>query len=443
MAKNISKEIKVQKGLEDIQPDQNKKTSKEVSVFVEKKESDRKEISPSINAENANSTLSDQEIIKEIEKVMQEGSYKERVVQPTETEDDDRVKVFRKTNLTDDFKKAKEDSARQTRKEKREAKKAAYKKTTFKHKLKVMGVLSVLAVFIGSGLGVWYFDNFLKSNVDYSADPADFVQSIDETLTRNLAGINLADKEEWVSFANSKGKTPLDFSPTDNFVLAQYNASIATSYEALGQGYIKTMGQNQFLYSERKFDGNKYSFVSISPSTMPSLVADVAVCDIMAKGANTIKSYQGPILEGNKSANWAYTTSYAKEDYGVLTGVEITDLHPYIVSEKAGYETVISSSEVTQGENGNYVFTLELDKINGVLKYVRQVKRTGGLAFLPEFSSIVLTVTITPDWQLSHIHIEEKYSAIKMGVNAPINATQDYDFIFNKAVTLPSVQPAV
>lgn len=446
MAKNNSKNNKVQEDLEKISIKKNSRASKEASVFVEQSKRDSEDLNKKTKQKVSNSTLSEQEILKEIETAMAERSYINKDIEKDQPDDNDNPTIFNTKEIASAHKDAtaeKKKASKLSRKEKREAKKAAYKKTTFKHKLKVMGVLSVLAVFIGSGLGVWYFDNFLKSNTDYSADPADFVQSIDDTLTKNLSGINLANKVDWVEYAKSQGKTPANFSPTDNFVLAQYNASIANSYSAIGEGHIKTMGQNQYFYSERKFDGTKYSFVSISPSTIPALVADVAVCDIMTKGSSSINSYQGPIKEGNKSADWTYSASYTKDDYSILTGVAITDLHPYLICEKPGYETVIASSEVTVDENGNYVFTLELDKVNGVLKYVRQVKRTGGLAFLPEFSSIILTTTITPDWQLSHLHIEEKYSAIKMGVNAPIDASLDYNFTINQPVSLPSVPPAV
>ena len=299
-----------------------------------------------------------------------------------------------------------------------------------------------LGMFTGSGLGVWYFNFALNSNVDYSADPADFVQSIDETLARNFSGVNLSKPEKWVSEAKALGKTPADISATDNFVLASYNASLATSYTAIGSGLVKTMGQNQKMYSERKFDGSTYSFVSISPSTMPSLVKDVAVCDVYQKGSSIINSYQGPILEGDTSADWSYHTSYTAEEYPGMAGVEITDLQPYLICGKEGYNTVLSESEVTVDENNNYVFTLELDTVTSVLKYVKQVRRTGDLALLPVFSEIKQTITMTEDWQFVSIQIEEKYSAIKMGVNAPINASLMIYFTFNEPVTLPSVPPA-
>ena len=46
--------------------------------------------------------------------------------------------------------------------------KKVYQKSTFKHKMKVIGCLAALGVFTGSGLGVWYFNTALKSNVDYT-----------------------------------------------------------------------------------------------------------------------------------------------------------------------------------------------------------------------------------------------------------------------------------
>lgn len=409
-----------------------------------------------VEKENQNtSAISDDEILKEIQTVMAEGTYNKDQAPENDEIEDETTKTFvtndiplanreKKKDLPNNSKQSKKLTAEE-KKARKEAKKAAYKKTTLKHKIKVMAVLMVLGIFTGSGLGVWYYNFVLKSNVDYSGNPADYVQSVDETLAKYFSGLNLSDKENWVEYAQNQGKTPLDLSPVDNIVLAEYNATIANSYTAIGEGLIKTMGQNQKLYSERKFDGNKYSFVSISPSTLPALVKDVAVCDIMEKGAKgekAIKSYAGPILEGDKSANWKYVTAYSAENYSYETGVAITDLQPYLICGKEGYNTVTKSSEITVDENGNYVFTIELDVVNSVLKYIRQVKRTGGLASYPEFDYIKQTYTMNSDWQILNVAVEEEYWATKMGAKPLIHAEIVTNFTYNEPVTLPNVPSA-
>ena len=405
----------------------------------------------------------EKEILEEIQNLMAEGSYNKDEKHENNDEEDEDEKVFVTNNiplanrekeglfletafsLKEKKKSSKAEkllsSEQLAKKAKREAKKAAYKKTTMKHKLFVMGVLAVLGIFTGSGLGVWYFNVSLKSSVDYSqaGNPEDYVQSIDDTLLRNFPGIDLNAKQNWVQYAQNQNKTPMNLSPVDNFVLAQYNITdLATSYSVIGSGSVvaKTIiTVDQFMYSEKKFDGQKYSFVSISPDTT-GMVGDVAVCDVLGgKNANTIQSYKGKIHEGNRSADWAYNTTLTTTEHGNLNGVKVNDIQPYLICT----ETVVSSSEITLDENGNYVFTLELDTIKSVLNYIKQVKRTGGLSTFPEFKSLQTTFTITPDWQLVKMGIVEVYKAVKMGMTPTITGTLDFDITINEPITLPTL----
>lgn len=426
---------------------------KQTQVF-ENQENNQDELSQENTSETT--TSKDQtEIINEIKEIMAEGLYNKEETEQNDELEEDEPQIF----VTNDIPLAnrgkssknplrflfpkKEDSEltpeQLARRQKREAKKAAYKKTTLKHKLYVLSVLLVLGVFTGSGLGVWYFNGFLKSTVDYSqaGKPEDYIQSVDETLTRNFSGINLANKKDWVSYAQSQSKTPFDLSPVDNFVLAQYNMTNANSYSVIGSGSIVAatiITVDQFLYSEKKFDGQAYSFVSISPDTT-GLVGDVAVCDVLEKGSASIKSYKGKIHEGNTSADWTYNTSFTTAEHGNLNGVKVNDIQPYLICT----ETVVSSSEITVDVNGNYVFTLELDTVKSVLNYIKQVKRTGGLSTYPEFKSINTKFTITPDWQLVKMEIVEVYKAVKMGMTPTITGTLNFDFTINQPITMPNL----
>lgn len=440
---------------------QNDTVPSEAPLFVvENEESKSKEITP-IAEETLTENKEEKEILKEIQEVMAEGAYNKGEQPKKDEEEEEDAKIFvtndiplanrgkedvsLKNNPSPKEKKKKagvekELTAEQKeRKAKREAKKAAYKKTTLKHKLFVMGVLVVLGIFTGSGLGVWYFNVSLKSSVDYSkaGNPEDYVQSVSDTLSRNFSEIDLNNMEDWVAYAKGLGKTPEDLSPVDNFVLAQYNATIADSYSVIGSGSVVAqtiITVDQFLYSEKKFDGEKYSFISISPDTT-GMVGDVAVCDVLSKGANTIQSYKGAIHEGNTSADWSYNTTLTTSEHSNLNGVKVNDVQPYLICT----ETVVSSSEITVDENGNYVFTLELDTIKAVLNYIKQVKRTGGLSTYPEFKSLKTTFTITPDWQLVKMNVVEVYKAVKMGMTPTITGTIDFDITINQPIEMPNL----
>lgn len=454
MAKYNNKNNRARSGVKNTKTNPNPEAPQEAPLFADNSEEviENKNQSTEAGTEETEVTPvqdEENEILKEIQDVMTEGTYNqsEEIKSAPIDEDEEKAVALSEIPLETSAKKKNKKKtlspSAEARKAKREAKKAAYKKTTFKHKLKVMAVLTVLGMFTGSGLGVWYFNYNLKATVDYSkaGNPADYIQSIDDTLTRNFDGINLAEKKNWVSFAQGQGKTPAELSPVDNFVLAQYNATIANSYSVIGSGSVvaKTViTVDQFLYSEKKFDGEKYSFVSISPDTT-GLVGDVAVCDVIGKNSSTIDSYKGKINEGNTSAEWTYNTTYTAQEHSNLNGVQVKDIQPYLICT----ETVTSSSEITMDENGNYVFTLHLDTIKSVLNYIKQVKRTGGLSSYPEFKSISTTFTISPDWQLIKMNIVEVYKAIKMAMTPEITGTIDFDFTINQPITMPNLPEKV
>lgn len=305
----------------------------------------------------------------------------------------------------------------------------SYKKKTFVHRMKNLGILIFLAIFTGSGLGVWYYNTMLRSNVDYDtlyAQADTYIANYDKIFLDNFAFDTPPDKG-WVEDAHAQGKTPASLSAIDNFALAEWNSLNSSSFSAIGNGVVSTMGVNQTVYSEKLFDGNAYTFASVC-----SGLITVTSLDYYQKGSNKASIYAGTV--NNNGINWKLDNEMPFGEYQDFVGTRITSVHPYIISNK----TVLSASEITFDDmSGNYTFTLELDCVLSVIRYARQVKKTGGLGSYPEFSRVTQTITIDNNWNLVSIDIEESYSAIAYGMKVGCSAHLLYDFTFDDNIVLP------
>ncbi len=316
-----------------------------------------------------------------------------------------------------------------TKKAKKQKKSSTYEKTTWTHKMKVLAILAVLGVFTGSGLGVYYFNNFLRANVNYlQYNPSDYIANIDDIFAKRFAINTDEQKENWLQIAKDNNTTPSDLTPVDNMLLAEYNAKKASSYEIVGTGSVATIA-TQTVYSERKFDGEAYAFQSISKGMLT-----VATCDYM-KGGKNVEIYNGANVKVD-GADWNYSQTITLADYKNMAGTSPSDIQPYIISDK----TVISSTDVVYDEaTGLYSFTLSLDPITSVLLYYKQVRRSGNLEGDPEFEYIHLSITIDENWNFVSSAFEEKYTAIKFGLPNKCVGTLNSTYKFNDVVTLPTL----
>ncbi|MBQ8444619.1 MAG: hypothetical protein IJX25_04635 [Clostridia bacterium] len=302
--------------------------------------------------------------------------------------------------------------------------KKIYTPTTFKHKMKVLGVLALLGIFTGAGLGVWYFNTALKSNVDYNLDPAEYIGNVDDSFS----SIGLSKETGWAEKAKAKGLTPADISVVDNILLCEYNAQQASSYEIIGTGKVLSLGIAQTVYSEKKFDGDAYSFVSISAGMLT-----VATCDVMNKAGNSVTIYQGQ-NPTDSGATWTSPETITSDAFSELSGVMPNAVSPYIISEK----TIDSASEIVYDSQSElYSFTVTLKPVESVLRYYKQVKRSGGLEANPEFYSIQITFNINENWQFVSTEITESYKAVKFGMPVTCDGTLVTNYSFDGEVTLP------
>lgn len=318
-------------------------------------------------------------------------------------------------------------SSKQKPKKEKIKKEKSFKKQTLLKQLRTLGILLVLGVFTGSGLGVWYYNTELRMDINYDLNADDYKYDINAVMSESFGISNSADNDKFLEKAQEQGKTPLDLSAANNFAIAEYHASLASSWSAVGEGQIKTI-ITQSMYSEKKFDGEKYTFVSISNSSM----VKVANCDEFIKGGKNVSSYSGKNSTAN-SAEWSKNKEQSLEDYLDAVGTSPTAIQPYIISDK----TILSASEISyDAEQNHYTFTIELDTVTSVINYVKQVKFTGGLQSYPKFNKISQTITIDGEWNLVSIEINDQYDAV-VGIKASCTGYLKNYYTFNQPIEMP------
>lgn len=310
-------------------------------------------------------------------------------------------------------------------------KKEKYEKVSFLIRMRTSIILIFLGIFTGSGLGVWYYNNILRVNVDYESlfeEAYKYETDYDELFSRNFNLTNEDEYSNWKIVADANNKTPLSLSPADNFALAEWNANHASTFAVVGHGKVVALGVSQGIYSARKYDGTSYAFESIS-----SGIVSVVSTSLYKKGATQVRMFNGSNVQGD-TATWEETKPLPYDEYIDEVGNTPYVVQPYIVSSK----TITSSSEVTfDEESETYSFTLVLDNVLSVIRYARQVKKTGELGSYPEFSKITQTITIDKNWNFISVDVKEEYSALKYAMKVSCSGSLLNIFSFNGDVEMP------
>lgn len=307
------------------------------------------------------------------------------------------------------------------------------KKISFRRNF--INIMLVVVIGISSGLflGSWYSYNMMASSADYSGLTEEaLVDSLSTVVgeSMNLRRPTDAQVNDWLNIAKSKGITPKDVSGYNNFQLAIDVINKSSSWTAIGVGKVETI-VTQTVYSAKYFDGSTYAFESISKG-----MVNVASMAIYEKDSKTVTNITGNDIK-ETSASWTGKhSSSSTEDYTELNGNLPSTAIPYIISSK----TVTNCSDIVESEdNGKkiYSFTISLDPLKSVIKYVKQVKQTSGLSDYPTFNDITLDVVMDEDWNFRKVNIVENYRVVYSGLKPKCKGTLNIDFTVNEPVTLP------
>lgn len=294
-----------------------------------------------------------------------------------------------------------------------------------------------LGIATGIFLGSWYSYTMLTANVDYSLYSEASLREKEtyKDVISNILKISNPTEEQltnWVELAGEKNIKPSSLLPSQNFILAEYNATLAKSFKAIGNGLVETIA-TQSIYSEKLFDGSAYTFSSISAGLLT-----VADCAYMEKGSDVVTSHKGNNVTSN-SAEWTgAVTNYQTSDYKDIAGNTPDVLNPYIVTSKTMLRD--KTEDITlENYNGKqvYKFSIQLDPVKSVLNYIKQVRLTSGLSGYPTFDDVSLTVYMDENWNFVRTEVVENYRIPYGGLQPKCKGTLNTDYSFDIPVTLP------
>ena len=274
----------------------------------------------------------------------------------------------------------------------------------------------------GVGLGTWYFNNVLSSNINWESTIAE--RPIIEQSAIDTQNSALEKFENGIT-------SPSDLTLSENYQLALYNFANSGKYIVTSTGKIATIA-TQTIFAEKKFDGNIYQSITISTGFM-----NIAERAQMAYNSNSVTTVAGTNITQD-SATWnGQSNTYTAEQYKALSGGLPSGCQNYIISSR----TVLNdSNEVTviEAEDGQtlYQFTIELDPIYSALNYIEQIKYTSNLSSYPEFTSIQQTITIDSNWNFVSIEVLENYSIVAYGMRNSCTGTLLSTFDFESDVSI-------
>lgn len=271
-------------------------------------------------------------------------------------------------------------------------------------------VVIIVGIFSGFMIGMWLISN-----------------KVDPNLYNMNATLLMDDVSKIRNEAN--GKTPEELGATKSCVLAFDNTFNHKNVMVVGVGNVNAMGVNQSINSKSIRIGDSVFTEGVSVSKF------VKAADRFYLENGTITKVKGNV-DGNTITWNGDKSNMTPASYAETMGGSINEYMLHIVSSK----TVVNASDVSKLSNGNYTFTLELDKVKSVIRYVKNMKATGGLSSYPVFSeNIKLTVTIDSNFRLVEVTSEEKYSA-KIGVlTAKSKGTLTNKFTYDGDFTIPQI----
>lgn len=270
-------------------------------------------------------------------------------------------------------------------------------------------IIALVGMLSGVAIGLKIVNSGSTGDM-YDIDP--------DTLYDNVLTI----KEE------SNSKNPIELGAVKSAVLAIDTTFNEECVQVIGSGKVVSMGVTQSIQAKQIRLNDTSFFENVSVSSF-------------VKAANRFYLKNGTIqkIKGNVSGNtvtWNGATSNLTEDeYRETMGLGINEYMSYVISSK----TVTSSSDVSLNTDGNYEFSLKLDKVKSVVNYVVNMKETGGLGDYPKFSEdISIKIVMDSNYRILSFTSDEKYK-VKKGMWMDAVGTLTNTFSYDGNFVIPNV----
>ena len=293
-------------------------------------------------------------------------------------------------------------------------------------------ILVIFAILLPIGVGVFAGYTINKHLIPVHADYSNV--NIEDLKDNTAANKSVMDKYNAAVDAGADLSTI--FQPYEMINLAYSLYSQHEVCAAITEGYTDTINSfisvHQIIYASAIKNGDDYFEESLSKSNM------VGVAKRMYMSKDTgVTQYTGTI-DTPSYATWDANKvkEYTKEEYTTDFGKTLDDPCIYIISKK----TILKdSASVTKDANNNYIVSVSLHPINGVAKYVRQMKNISDLNAYPSFMYVNLTYTLNDKLLPTLLHIDESYNAdSKMG-SSDLKASLDIRYSVDDGTKIPSL----
>lgn len=282
-----------------------------------------------------------------------------------------------------------------------------------KKKIIITSIVSVFAISIGVGVGVFFGQEFLGPKTNYDAfDPLSYEDDVDSLYEQYL---------------NSNGDYS-KFEPYDLVNIAYRKFELEENSYSITNGNIAASIVNQTLRGVSIKNDDLYFNESISQSGI------VSVAKRFYQEAGSVTTYNGSDIKNGSSASWSEEDKSISnlEDYEDEWGKTLKRSSIYIISSKT-----VLNSEVNK-ENDNYVISLSLDPTTSVLRYVKQMEKMSDLSRKPEFTSVEMKITLDDELNLVKREIDEVYTVYMMGAHTS-NAHLIESYYPNVKIDIPSL----
>ena len=212
------------------------------------------------------------------------------------------------------------------------------------------------------------------------------------------------------------------FSGTELVNIGLLNISKSNEFYAVTRGKVRVDvlgGINQDILQTFIKSGDSYYEEDLSKSSAEKAgfrFYQTGNEEVTVYEASSVSREDGDLLDGDYSKSEPEVLS--AEDFAENWGREtLADPIVYHIND----QTVLDST--VKKENGLIKVGLELEPILSVLKYVRQMKSTGGLSYYPDFSRVHIDFVLDENLYIQSFTTDEDYVATSKKFPLPVDSS--------------------
>ena len=267
-----------------------------------------------------------------------------------------------------------------------DVKKVKEKRKIDKKSVIIYSVSGAVVLALGIAAGVLVGQNTFKQTMDYSQFDTGEIE------------VDYSQKYEEFKKTNSS-KYFTAFTPVELANISLLKLGDIDSFYSQKEGSVIAAGVEQTINAYTIKNGNRYFEENISSSSF------VKAANRFYQEGESVDWYKGKYVSPTKgSYPDSSKTEYTLESFEEVWGGTKDRGTIYIISE----QTVLSS-EIKDNSDGTKTIALDLDPTLSVIRYVKQMKMTGGLSQEPIFHSVHLDFTVDEQLKLLEFFSDEYY----------------------------------